>query len=45
VIRDVDEIKTAVGNYQNKLKAAIAETGNETVSMTQQVTSNILDMR
>jgi hypothetical protein len=42
---DVDEIKTAVGNYQNKLKAAVAETENETVSMTQQFKPNMQDMR
>ena len=42
---DTDEIKNAVGNYQNKLKTAITETANETVSMTQQVKSNIEDMR
>jgi hypothetical protein len=42
---NVDEIKTAVSNYQNKLKAAVAEIENDTVSSTQQVKSNILDMR
>lgn len=42
---DVDGIKTAVSNYQNKLKAAVAEIENDAVHMTQQVKSNMLDMR
>jgi predicted nucleic acid-binding Zn-ribbon protein len=42
---DVDEIKTAVTNYQNKLRAAIVETENETASMTQQLKLNMQDMR
>jgi len=38
---DVHEIKTAVSNYQNKLKAAVAEIENETVPVTQQVKSSM----
>jgi len=45
----LDEIKAAVGNYQNKLKAAVAEIENEkiieTVPMTQQVKSSIVNIR
>jgi uncharacterized protein YoxC len=43
---DVDEIKTAVSSYQNKLKASVAEIENDAVQhATQQVKSNMLDMR
>jgi predicted nucleic acid-binding Zn-ribbon protein len=42
---DVDEIKTAVSNYQNKLKAAVVGIENDAVHVTQQVKSNMLDMR
>ena len=46
---DLDEIKAAVGNYQHKLKAAVAEIENEiiieTVPMTQQVKSSIVNIR
>lgn len=41
---DLDEIKAAVGNYQNKLKAAVAEIENETVAITQ-VKSSLVSMR
>lgn len=45
---DLDEIKDAVANYQNKLKTAVVEIENErseTVSMTQQVESGIVRIR
>jgi chromosome segregation ATPase len=41
---DLDEIKTAVGNYQNKLKTAVAEIETEsmeTMHMTKLIESNI----
>jgi hypothetical protein len=40
----LDEIKAAVGNYQNKLKAAVAEIQKETVPMTQQVKSTMVSI-
>jgi hypothetical protein len=44
----LDEIKAAVGNYQNKLMAAVAEIENEiieTVPMAQQVKSSNINIR
>ena len=44
IVEDVDEIKDLVGNYQNKLKNAVAEIANEsveTVQMTKLIESDI----
>lgn len=44
---DLDEIKAAVGNYQSKLKAAVAEIENEsaeTMPMTQKVESSMVSI-
>lgn len=42
---DLDEIKAAVGNYQNKLKTAVAELQNETAFTAQQVEPNLVNAR
>jgi hypothetical protein len=42
---DLDEIKKAVGNYQNKLKTAVAELQSETEFMAQQVERNLVSAR
>jgi hypothetical protein len=44
---DLDEIKSAVGIYQNKLKAAVAEVGSETIEsmgITKTVESSIANI-
>lgn len=42
---DLDEIKAAVGNYQNKLKTAIVELENETVPAADHVESRAVNLR
>lgn len=42
---DLDEIKAAVGNYQNKLKTAVADSQNETEFMAQQVGPSIVNVQ
>ena len=42
---DLDEIKAAVGNYQNRLKTAVIELENETRPITEQVESRAVNLR
>jgi hypothetical protein len=42
---DLDEIKAAVGNYQNKLKTAVVELENGTGPITEQVESHAVNLR
>jgi endonuclease III-like uncharacterized protein len=42
---DLDEIKDAVGNYQNKLKTAVIDLENGTGPITEQVESRAVNLR